>query len=83
MTSEQAKEQLKFHSGRHENINSSNWGNGFLPSLKPFTGLNRAAYVNLIECLDALKEEIQSSKTVDKELVLDLWTIATTQGSGE
>lgn len=75
MTREQALEQLKFHSGRHPDINSARWDNGFLPSLRPYKGLNRAAFDNLIECLSILKDEIKTGDSLDKELVLDLWTI--------
>ncbi|WP_276373720.1 hypothetical protein [Chryseolinea sp. H1M3-3] len=75
MTKEQALEQLKFHSGLHPDIESTRWTNGFLPSLRPFRGLNREAFANLIECLNVLKDDIKSSKTLEKELMLDLWTI--------
>ena len=75
MTREQALEQLSFHSGRHSDVYSDKWTNGFLPSLKPFKGLNEPAFNNLMECLNVLKDEIKQSKTLDKELMLDLWTI--------
>jgi hypothetical protein len=75
MTREQALEQLSFHSGRHSDIHSDKWTNGFLPSLRPFKGLNEQAFNNLMECLNVLKDEIRQSKTLNKELVLDLWTI--------
>ncbi|NOS93204.1 MAG: hypothetical protein HOP30_14890 [Cyclobacteriaceae bacterium] len=75
MTKEQALEQLKFHSGRHPDVNSAKWSSGFLPSLRPFNGLNRPAFDNLMECLDILKDEIQGAEALDRELITDLWII--------
>lgn len=75
MTKEEAIEQLSFHSGRHPDIHSDKWTNGLLPSLRPFKGLNVAAFNNLMECLNVLKEDIKQSETLNKELILNLWTI--------
>lgn len=75
MTRDQAIEQLKFHSGRHPDVDNIQWEKGFLPSLRPYKGLNRNSFDNLIECLNVLKDEIKEAEFIERELILDLWTI--------
>lgn len=67
----EAKEILSFHSGRNSDFNNPKWKNGFLGSLRPLQGLNRDNFIEIIECLRTLKEEIVSP-CIDKEIVADI-----------
>jgi hypothetical protein len=75
MTRDQAMEQLRFHSGRHPDVDNIQWENGFLPSLRPYKGLNRNSFDNLMACLNVLKDGIKEAEFIERELILDLWTI--------
>ena len=70
MTKEEALEQLSFHSGRHPDVDSDKWTNGFLPFLRPFKGLNVAAFNNLMECLNVLKEDIKQNSLCHHTYIL-------------
>ncbi|MCA9776940.1 MAG: hypothetical protein KC800_09500 [Candidatus Eremiobacteraeota bacterium] len=72
MTEEEALEALRFHSGRHENIHSTRWEDGFLSSLRPYRGeLNARAMSELVECLRVLAPRLQRGDTVERELITD------------
>ncbi len=72
MTEEEALEALKFHSGRHEDIHSSRWEDGFLSSLRPYRGrLNAQAASELVDCLRVLAPRLQQGQLVDRELLID------------
>ena len=67
----EAKELLSFHSGRNSDIHNPKWKNGFLGSLRPIRGLNRENFIEVIECLRTLKDEIVSP-LIDREIVSDI-----------
>ena len=75
MNREEAIERLKFHSGSHEDIENPRWQSGFLPSLRPYKGLNYAAYESLMQCLETLKPDIKDKETINAEIIQELWTI--------
>lgn len=58
MTVEEAKGLLSYHSGRNPDFKNPKWENGFLGSLRPFTGsLNKDNFIEVMECLMYLLEE--------------------------
>jgi len=67
----EAKERLSFHSGRNSDIRNSKWKNGFLGSLRPLQGLNRENFIEVMECLRTLKDEI-AAPFIDREIVNDI-----------
>ena len=71
MDIKEAKELLSFHSGRNSDIHNPKWENGFLGSLRPIRGLNRENFIEVIECLRTLKDEI-TSPLIDREIVSDI-----------
>lgn len=71
MDVKEAKELLSFHSGRNSDIHNPKWKNGFLGSLRPIRGLNRENFIEVIECLRTLKDEI-ASPLIDREIVSDI-----------
>ncbi|MDE5892937.1 MAG: hypothetical protein K2H45_08460 [Acetatifactor sp.] len=71
MDVEEAKELLSFHSGRNSDFHNPKWTNGFLGSLRPIQGLNRENFIEVIECLRTLKDEIVSP-LIDREIVSDI-----------
>ena len=71
MDVKEAKELLSFHSGRNSDIHNPKWKNGFLGSLRPLRGLNRENFIEVIECLRTLKDEI-AFPLIDREIVSDI-----------
>lgn len=72
MNVEEAKELLSYHSGRNPDFKKPKWENGFLGSLRPFTGsLNKDNFIEVMECLKVLQEEF-AKPAVDKEMIADI-----------
>ena len=71
MDVQEAKELLSFHSGRNSDIHNPKWKNGFLGSLRPIQGLNRENFIEVMECLRTLKDEI-AAPLIDREIVSDI-----------
>ncbi len=71
MDVQEAKELLSFHSGRNSDIDNPKWKNGFLGSLRPIQGLNRENFIEVMECLRTLKDEI-AAPLLDREIVCDI-----------
>lgn len=71
MDVQEAKELLSFHSGRNSDIDNPKWKNGFLGSLRPIKGLNRGNFIEVMECLRTLKDEI-AAPLIDREIVCDI-----------
>ena len=75
MTTEQAKELLSFHSGRHEDIDNPKWKDGFLGSLRPYQGkLIEDNFHEVISCLRILSEGLCQEK-VEQNVVSDIMGI--------
>lgn len=75
MNIDEAKELLSYHSGRHENIDSPKWENGFLGSLRPFKGeLIEDNFIEVMECMKALKEELTCDR-IEKNMLSDIVAI--------
>lgn len=74
MDVKEARELLSFHAGRNSDIRNPKWTNGFLGSLRPIQGLNRENFIEVIECLRTLKDEI-ASPFIDREIVSDIMGI--------
>lgn len=70
-----AKELLSFHSSRNGDIHNPKWENGFLGSLRPFSGeLHKENFVEVMECLKALKDEFSASM-IEKDIAADVIAI--------
>lgn len=55
MNIEEAKELLSFHSTRNSDIDNPKWENGFLGSLRPFSGeLHNENFFEVMECWKAM-----------------------------
>lgn len=75
MSIEEAKELLSYHSGRNENVNNSKWINGFLGSLRPFSGkLIESNFTEVMECMKVLQDEFAQEK-IDKNILSDIISI--------
>ena len=75
MTFEQAVEQLSFHCGSNPNINDPRWEEGFLQTLRPYAGLRKDVYENLLECLAAVEEHLKRAPQLDRRVINSLWAI--------
>ena len=75
MTFDEARESLRFHDGSHPDIEDPRWEQGFLQSLRPYRGLDEAAYLNLTACVDAVSDHLQHSGTLDRHVINSLWGI--------
>lgn len=75
MNTDEAKKLLSFHSSRNSDVDNPKWVNGFLGSLRPFTGtLCKENFIEVIECLRALQDELQAP-TIEREIVSDIIAI--------
>ena len=68
MTFEQAVEQLSFHCGSNPNINDPRWEAGFLQTLRPYRGLRKDVYENLLQCLATVEEHLKRSPQLDRRI---------------
>ena len=75
LSPEEAKELLRFHSGRHEDVDHPKWESGFLGSLRPYRGLNEQNYHEVMNCLNALAADLSESGALDREVIADIWGI--------
>lgn len=72
MNIEEAKELLSYHSGTNEDVDNAKWQNGFLGSLRPFTGdLHEENFIEVMECLKVLENEF-SAPMIDKKIISDV-----------
>lgn len=75
MTIEDAIEELEYQSGRHENIGSERWENGFLGQLRPFKGvLHEKNYHSIMQALKILAPELEKD-FIDKRIISTIWGI--------
>ncbi len=75
MTIEDAIEELEYQSGRHENIESERWENGFLGQLRPFKGaLHEKNYHLIMQALKILAPELEKD-FIDKRIISAIWGI--------
>jgi hypothetical protein len=75
MTIEDAIEELEYQSGRHENIGSERWKNGFLGQLRPFKGvLHEKNYHSIMQALKILAPELEKD-FIDKRIISTIWGI--------
>jgi len=58
LSPEEARELLRFHAGRHEDVNHPESAIGFLGSLRPYRGLNERNYHEVMGCLIALATDL-------------------------
>ncbi len=76
MTKEEAKELLKLHSFRHEDIDNPKMTRGFLGMLRPFKGdIKKENYVEIMEALKVLADDIRDKNQIDKEIMASIWGI--------
>ncbi|MCA9193018.1 MAG: hypothetical protein KDB03_14685 [Planctomycetales bacterium] len=76
MEFETAIERLSFHSGTNPATDDPRWDNGFLQSLRPYSGkLNEDAWNDLLECLEAVSDHLTHAPTLDRRLMNSLWGI--------
>ena len=72
MTIEEAKKLLALHSCRDEDIDNPKWTNGFMGSLRPFSGtLHEENFTEVMACLNVLKDEF-AAPAVDRGIVADI-----------
>lgn len=75
MNREEALIQLRFHSGRHPDINHPKWRHGLIGSLNYFDGqFNEENFVEVMECLKVLSSEF-AAEQIDRDLMADLYGI--------
>lgn len=74
MTSEEARESLRFHSGSHPDVDDPRWSRGFLGMLRPYHGLREESFHEVMEALRVLADDLQAEK-VDREVVSALFGI--------
>ncbi|MBD0403017.1 hypothetical protein [Flammeovirga sp. EKP202] len=75
MTKQEAKRLLMLHSFMSENINHPKMENGFIGSLRPFSGkLNENNFHEVVKAIKTLSEEIRSEK-IDREIMAAIWNI--------
>ena len=75
MTIQEAKKLLALHSGRDDEIDNPKWKNGFLGSLRPFSGtLQEENFTEVMDCLNILKDEL-AAPAVDREIIADIVSI--------
>lgn len=75
MTLDEARERLRFHDGSHPDVEDPRREQGFLPSLRPYRGLDEAAYRDLIACVDAVADHLRHAGALDREVINALWGI--------
>jgi hypothetical protein len=75
MTFDEAKEGLRFHCGSHPDVEDPRWEQGFLQSLRPYRGLDQAAYEDLTACIEAVSDHLQNSGALDRDVINSLWGI--------
>lgn len=75
MNIEEAKELLSFHSTRNSDIDNPKWENGFLGTLRPFSGeLHKENFFEVMECLNVLKDEFLGPM-IEQSMVSDIVSI--------
>ena len=74
LTPDKARERLRFHSMRHDDVDHPNGERGFLGSLRPYGGLRIENLHDVMASLRALAPDFANSR-VDREVLTDLWGI--------
>jgi hypothetical protein len=69
MTFEQAIEQLSFHCGSNPNVDDPRWQEGFLQTLRPYRGLRKDVYENLLQCLTAVEVHLKNAPQLDRRII--------------
>jgi hypothetical protein len=74
VTPDEAKRLLQAHSGRDMETDPAKWENGFLVPLRATPdAVSEANFLEVMECIKVLADEIASSSVVDRELMAALW----------
>jgi hypothetical protein len=74
MTSAEARESLRFHSGSHPDVDDPRWSRGFLGMLRPYGGLRETSFHEVMRALRELATDLQN-EMVDREVVSALFGI--------
>jgi len=74
MTSEEARESLRFHSGSHPDVHDPRWSRGFLGMLRPYHGLREESFHEVMRALRVLADDLQNER-VDREVVSAIFGI--------
>lgn len=80
MNIEDSKELLSFHSCRNSDIHNPKWEHGFMGSLRPLKGVHEENFIEVMECIKALKEEFYKT-AIDREIISDIVSIVSTTRS--
>ena len=76
MTPDEAKRLLQAHAGRDMETDPAKWENGFLVPLRATPdAVNEANFLEVMECIKVLAQEIASGAVVDRELMAALWAL--------
>ena len=79
MNYEEAKRQLVLHAGAIDEAQKAMiLEDGFLPSLRPYRGLQEKNIHLVMEALLTVGERIHSAPQVDRELITTIWWMCTT-----
>lgn len=75
MNPDEAREALLLHSFAHPDLNHPKMEAGFLGSLRPYRGLNKENFLEVMEAIRALAPELQKQEVVDRKIISALWNI--------
>jgi hypothetical protein len=76
MDIKQAKNLLKLHAYAHEEIYNPKMQNGFLGSLRPFTGLNEDNFHEVMYSLKVIQALFDKNECkIDREIISSIWGI--------
>lgn len=76
MRIEEAEKRLRQHALLDDNLNAETMENGFLGSLRPFSGhLNPENFHDVMACISVLYDALGSKREISRELVASLWSI--------
>jgi hypothetical protein len=75
MNAHEAREALLLHSFSYPDLTHPKMVQGFLGSLRPYTGLRDENFREVMEAIRVLAPEFRTQDAVDKELISALWDI--------
>lgn len=76
MDFETAIEKLSFHCGSNPAVDDPRWENGFLQTLRPYSGTLRVdVWMDLLDCVEAVSDHLSNANTLDRRLMNSLWGI--------
>ncbi|HEY6019508.1 MAG TPA: hypothetical protein VIY48_06295 [Candidatus Paceibacterota bacterium] len=75
MTLDAAREQLGFHCGADPRIHDPRWENGFLATLRPYSGLRLDVMANVDDCVRAVSEHLKEGQCLDRAIIGSLWAV--------